>query len=213
MDPVATAKELHKGIWEAYAEEERDRETLYLGGQYPVAGVMLPAMNGRSYTALCAIGNPYICGGRTTRSDACKLMWTVWQQLPLRGLDRFRSVESRRIRFLKRIDLDLAQMDVSAYVSFIMMDAPRGSGSGSPSSVAANFAYAAHVILMNYNETMESVMSIDLPRIYQHVKLIRVATDPDYKPKAGAKTAEASRRYTAHINENGLTDADVWQRN
>lgn len=212
-DTLAEAHEVYGRIWEAYSTEERDRELMYASGEYHVAGVELPAMNGRSYNLLCAIGSPYVLGGNPTYEDACKLIWTIWHaQARKPWWIRIRSIRKQREWLLKRVDKSLLWEDVAGYVDAMFLDAPRGSG-GSYDSMASAIAYVVHSLIINYQWTEEYILEKPLPRIYQYMKLIRRYHDPEYKPKPGPKVKAATKNWIRFKNEHKLTDDQIFQRN
>lgn len=209
---VQEARELYDKTWEAYREEELERELLYLNGNFEVAGVMIPTMNARSYNLLCATANPYVFGGRPTLEDACKLLWIVRMQSPFPWWQRILSVSTRRNLFLRKLDLSRVMSEVADYVDLIFLDSPKGSGRGGD-SVAASVAYLMLPLWTHFAWDEETVLNAPLPNIYQRMKLIRRKLDPESSFQGGPKVKEATRTYTRFLNQNKLTHADVFQRN
>lgn len=214
-EAIAQALKLHDGIWDAYRVEEMERELLYLNGKFNVAGVYIPAMNGRSYNMLCAMANPYVFGGREpTIEDACRLIWTVRLQLPFPWWQNWRSISKKRNAFLRKVDLSRVLDDVSEYVDLIFLDAPKGDGGGrSGDSIAASVAYVMAPMWAHYGWDEGKVLDAPVPIIYQKMKLIRRKLDPDAKFRPGPKVKQASRSYFKFLNQNKLSHADVFSRN
>lgn len=162
------------GLPEAFDEERRIREEVYLGAPHYVCGIPLKQITPRIFARLLFIRTPFIGGGAVTPSAIGHFLWACHRDftLPTAGfLGRWRN--RRRdafLRSLKRMDFDELEDGIDGFLDATFLDMPRGGN-------ADQTPYVCGVAWMEYRMALDpfrwdSERTLDTPlrRIYQLIR-------------------------------------------
>lgn len=156
------------GLSEAYENERRVREEVYLDQPHFVCGIPLNQITPRIFARLLFIRTPFIGGGDVTPGSIGQFLWACHRDFepmkdgwfPARKRDRF-------LRSLRKMDFAELEDGIDEFTRLTFFDAPQGSqGDSTP--------YVCGIAWMEYRMTLEpfrwdaeKTLSTPLRRLYQ----------------------------------------------
>ena len=220
-------------LQEFLALEREQRELAFIAAPGPVvAGQRLAPFTLRQWSLLQLVDSPFLslCASepdpeitellpayfRIRQDLLVQALWLLSEEYH-RPSDK-RPVGYRQARFIRqcaeaiRPDLKEVIASVIRYITSAFADAPPSSPRDSSESVnplAAAEAYIVHRLAAGYHWSESAILALPLPRVWQYLRLLEQAADPDRHIVQGSDVARGryTEQYRDHIRRYDYTQS------
>ncbi len=156
------------GLNEAYDEERRLRELVYLDAPHYICGIPLKQITPRIFARLLFIRTPFLNGGAITPAAIGHFLWACHRDFALPSGRWFRHRKRNRfLRSLRRMDFAELEEGIDEFLDETFFDAPQGG-------TRDDTPYVCGIAWMEYRMTCEpfrwpSERTLETPlrRLYQ----------------------------------------------
>ncbi len=184
---------LTRAVARAKAIEENWRERAFLPVGEDICGLEVRQLTLRHLRILFSIRSPFLVGRTPTLHDIERFLWIVSPQFNTRSLGK-----GDFARSIAHLCYPRVCRAINRYLDRALLDRPASSSGGTPIAVSID-AFMVDLIASTYHWPEEKILDAPVARLYQYIRLIRIAKNPKTPQISRLSDRVRQRKVTAHM--------------